>query len=260
MCRPYRANTTMIVSTALLLRGPLARLCAGLLIALAAPVLPIPLGAQRVSRVSLPRFEIGGVLEYARPVGQFSQNVQRGFGGGGHFILGLDPARVLGLRIDADFVNYGKERQFFVVSSPFDRVELQEETSNNIFVATVGPQIMVPVGPVRPYVNGGIGIAYFYTETSLKGTYDPTTFAQTTNFSDNSLAYTGSVGVYIPFEVQRQSAALDIGARYNAIGTTRYLTKGDIVDDPDNPNALIITPRESDARFLTYRVGLAVKF
>lgn len=229
-----------------------------------APLAPVVLGAQVAVPLLPPRLEVGGAFEYAQPVSQFSQNVRRGFGGGGHFMLGLDRARILGLRVDADFINYGNESQYFVLSSAFRRINVEEKTSNNIFVASVGPQISVPGGPIRPYVNGGIGLAYFYTQTSLKGT-DPYTeeqvdLAQSTNYSDNSLAYTGAAGVYIPLPVIAQSASLDIGARYNAIGRTRYLTKGDIMNDPNDPNGIIITPRESEARFVTYHLGIAVRF
>ncbi|MGI9090171.1 MAG: hypothetical protein ACR2GG_03585 [Gemmatimonadaceae bacterium] len=235
-----------------------------LVAALLAPFAPLALGAQRVVPLLPPRMEVGAAFEYAQPVSQFRQNVRRGFGGGGHFILGLDRARILGLRVDADFINYGNESQYFVLSSAFRRINVEQKTSNNIFVASVGPQISVPTGPIRPYVNGAIGLAYFYTQTSLKGT-DPYTneqvdLAQATNYSDNSLAYSGAAGVYVPLPIIAQSASLDIGARYNAIGRTRYLTKGDITNDPNNPNGIIITPRESDARFVTYHLGIAVKF
>lgn len=236
----------------------------GLVVALLAALGPMVLGAQSMVPLLPPRMEVGARVEYAQPVSQFSQNVRRGFGGGGHFILGLDRARILGLRVDADFINYGNESQYFALSSVFRRIDVEQKTSNNIFLATVGPQISVPAGPIRPYVNGGIGLAYFYTQTSLKGS-DPNTgdqvdLAQTTNYSDNSLAYTGAAGVYIPLPVIAQFASLDIGARYNGIGRTRYLTKGDITNDPNDPNGILITPHESDARFVTYHIGVAVKF
>lgn len=220
--------------------------------------------AQRTLDITTPRMEIGAGVEYAQPVSQFSQNVRRGFGGGGHFLLGVDPARVLGLRVDANFINYGNKSQYYALNSAFRRINLEQQTSNNILLASIGPQISVPIGPVRPYVNGGIGVAYFYTQTSLKGS-DPYSnqqvdIAQTTNYSDNSLAYTGGAGLYISLPMIAQSASLDVGARYNAVGRTRYLTKGDITNDPNDPNGIIITPRESDARFVTYHLGIAVRF
>ena len=228
-------------------------------LALACVVAPAA-GAQREDRIGPKRMEAGVDLTYALPVSQFRHNVRQGFGGGGHFLLGIDPAGVLGIRIGADFVNYGNETQYLPLSSTFRRITLTQQTSNNIVVASVGPQLTIPVGPIRPYVNGGIGFGYFYTQTSLQGDDNTGTIAQTTNFSDNSLAYTAGGGVYIPISVGRQTVSVDLGVRYNAIGKTRYLTRGDIQDDPYDPTGLIITPHESDARFLMYRAGVAVRF
>lgn len=223
--------------------------------------LPATATAQSVSEPAPPRFEAGAALEYAQPVSQFSQNVRRGFGGGGHLILGIDPARVLGIRVNADYINYGNASQYFQFNSGFQSTVLEQRTSNNIFVATVGPQLTFPSGPIRPYVNGGVGIAYFYTQTSLKQN-DPYSnqsvdLAQATDYSDNSLAYTGSAGFYFPVQ---SSFLIDVGARYNAIGKTRYLTKGDITADPNSPSGILVTPHESDARFISYRLGVSLRF
>lgn len=224
---------------------------------------PAALGAQLMTRrapMTAPRFEAGGNIEYAQPVSQFRQNVKQGYGLAGHFMIGLDPLSVLSLRLDGGYTNYGTQNQYYGSNSAFTRSALRQTTSNNVFVGSVGPQLTVPVGPVRPYVNGGVGFGYFYTNTNLsaydsyRGTY--TTFGQRTNYSDNSLAYTGGAGVYIPLG----SMLLDLGARYNAIGKTRYLTRDDITDDPNNPYGVIITPHESEARFVTYRAGLAFRF
>lgn len=207
-----------------------------------------------------PRFTVGGGVEYAQPVSQFRQNVDHGFGGGGWARLHVDPAGVLSLRADVHYVNYGNHTQYFGASTILGFVNLEETTSNNIIVATIGPQLSVPTGPIRPYVNGAIGFAHFYTETALKDQYDQTTLAQSTNYSDNSLVYTGGAGLYIPLVTGQQTVALDVGARYNAIGTTRYLAKGDIQSDPTTQYGIVITPHESDARFVTYHLGAAITF
>lgn len=207
-----------------------------------------------------PRFTVGGGIEYAQPVSQFRQNVDHGFGGGGWARLHVDPAGVFSLRADVHYVNYGNHTQYFALSSGLGYVNLAETTSNNIIIGTIGPQLTVPTGPIRPYVNGAIGFAHFYTETALKDQYDQTTLAQSTNYSDNSLVYTGGAGLYIPLVTGQQTVALDVGARYNAIGTTRYLAKGDIQSDPTTQYGVVITPHESDARFVTYHLGAAITF
>ncbi|NIQ54829.1 MAG: hypothetical protein GWN71_16020, partial [Gammaproteobacteria bacterium] len=45
-------------------------------------------------------------------------------------------------------------------------------TSNTILYGGVGPQVMVPTGPVRPYANLGVGFGWFATTSSLEGTGD----------------------------------------------------------------------------------------
>jgi opacity protein-like surface antigen len=207
-----------------------------------------------------PRREAGVGLEYSQPVGDFRQNVRHGFGAGGHFVFGLDPQGVIGIRADAGYINYGNETHYLVFSSSIRRVLLRAETSNNIFVGSVGPQLTLPIGRVRPYLNAGIGVAYFYTQTSLSDDDGSRQLAQTTNYSHNSLAYTGGAGFNIPLVVESQPFALDVGARYNSVDKARYLTRGDIIDDPNDPYGVIITPHESAANFVTYHLGVSVRF
>lgn len=209
---------------------------------------------------STPRLEVGGGFDYAQPMGDFRQNVTRGFGGSGHFMFGIDPESIIGLRVDAGFVNYGNDTHYVPFSSSVRRIIVQEKTSNNIFVASVGPQITLPIGGVRPYINAGIGIAYFYTQTSLSTDDESYQIAQTTNCSDNSLLYTAGAGFNIPLAFAGDNVGLDAGARYNSIDKARYLTKGDIMDDPDSSYGVIITPRQSAANFVAYHLGVSVRF
>jgi opacity protein-like surface antigen len=216
-------------------------------------------GAQ-VSLRAMPRMEAGGGVEYSQPVGDFRQNVRHGFGAGGHFVFGLDPQSIIGIRADAGYINYGNETHYLAFSSSIRRVILRAETSNNIFVGSIGPQLTIPLGRVRPYLNAGIGLAYFYTQTSLSSDDDSRQLAQTTNYSDNSLVYTGGAGFNVPLVVGGQALALDIGARYNSVDNAKYLTRGDIVDDPNDPYGVIITPHQSAANFITYHLGVSVRF
>lgn len=221
--------------------------------------LPSVAGAQIVLR-GTPRMEAGVGFEYAQPVGEFRQNVRQGFGGAGHFIFGIDPNAVISIRADVGFINYGNDTHYVPFSSSVRRIIVQEETSNNIFVGSIGPQITLPIGRVRPYINAGIGIAYFYTQTALNTDDASYQIAQTTNYSDNSVLYTSGAGFNIPLSVGGENMTLDIGARYNSVNSARYLTKGDIIDDPNNPYGIIITPHQSAANFVAYHLGVSLRF
>lgn len=225
---------------------------------LAAFAAPSAAGAQLELRVAQ-RMDAGAAFQYAQPVGDFHQNVSRGFGLAGHFVYGLDPQAIFGIRVDAGFVNYGNETHDVPFSSSVRRIIVRQQTSNNIFLASVGPQITLPIGRVRPYVNGGIGFAYFFTETSLNSV-DDVQIAQTTNYSDYSLAYSGGAGFNIPITSGAAAMSLDIGARYNSISSAKYLTKGDIADDPNSDFGIIITPHLSAANFIAYHLGISFRF
>jgi opacity protein-like surface antigen len=229
--------------------------------ACAAAALAIPsISGAQMSLRGTPRMEAGGAFEYAQPIGDFRQNVRQGFGGAGHFIFGIDPQGIVGIRVDAGFINYGNDTHYVPFSSSVRRIIVREETSNNIFMASVGPQLTIPIGRVRPYVNAGVGLAYFYTQTSLDTDDDSQQIAQTTNYSDNSLAYTAGAGFNIPLTAGNSPISLDVGARYNSVSSARYLTKGDIMDDPNSHFGIIITPHESAADFIAYQLGISIRF
>jgi opacity protein-like surface antigen len=204
--------------------------------------------------------QAGVGFEFAQPVGEFKQNVNHGFGGGGYFVFGIDPDGIVGIRLDAGFLNYGNDTHYVPFSSSVRRIIVEETTSNNIIIASLGPQITLPLGGVRPYVNAGIGLAYFYTQTALNTDDESYQIAQTTNYSHSSLAYTGGAGFHIPLSVVAQDMAIDVGVRYNSVDNARYLTKGDIVDDPNSDFGVIITPHESAANFVVYHLGASVRF
>jgi hypothetical protein len=132
------------------------------------------------------------------------------------------------------------------------------ETTNSIFLFGVGPQLMVPTGQLRPYLNGSVGLAYFSTQSYIQGQDQPDEyrFGNTTHFDDGSLAYGAGAGVYIPLSRRRRPISLDIGARYQRAGRTEYLVEGSIRDNPDGTISFV--PLESDIDLATLHVGVTV--
>lgn len=229
----------------------------------AAVALPVVAHAQILDpygsrvRTGPPRFFGGGELVYASPQGDFRRYVNDGFGAAGHFILGADRTGILGLRFDIGFLNYGNERQRDCISTTIScRVTVDVSTSNNIFMLGVGPQLMLPNGTVRPYLNGSVGLSYFWTESSLEGSNSSQPFTSTRNFSDAVFATTAGAGVYIPVRRGRQPISLDFGARYHWNGETSYLREGSITDNPDG--SITITPIKSRTDLVTYHIGVTV--
>jgi hypothetical protein len=235
-----------------------------LLIAAAAALLARPLAAQddyddRYDRsdYGLPRSYLGGELTFARPQGEFSNYVDQGWGGGIHYLMRLDPGGWLGLRADASLVNYGHERQRVLLSPTIGgRIAVDLTTDNNIVLVGAGPQIGLPTGTFRPYLNGFAGVSYIFTESSVGGTYSGETFASTTNFDDASFAYGGGAGVYIPVSRRRNPVSIDLGATYRHNGVAEYLRHGDITDNPDG--SITLHPVRSETDLLTFHVGVSV--
>ncbi len=202
-----------------------------------------------------PRLAVGGGAFVAQPVGEFKNYVNNGFGGGAHLLLGVDPRGFLALRVDGGYLVYGHETKH--VSFPgAGRVELDVTTSNNIVTYSVGPQLMVPTGPIRPYVNAFAGGAYFFTESSIGETDYDGSFASTRNFGDNVPSYGYGGGVFIPLAVRNALVGVDLGARFIRNGHTRYLREGGITDLPGG--GYTVSPVESETNLVVYHAGVSV--
>jgi opacity protein-like surface antigen len=216
--------------------------------------------AQTVEDISRPRpsrAAAGVGFVVAQPLGEFRDNVSAAFGGEGHVVLRRSRNTVLGLRLEGGFLNYGHERKRVPLSSTFGgRIQVDLNTNNNIALFGLGPQLMATAGPVRPYVHGTAGLAYFFTESHVDGSDDTHSFARTTNHDDAAFAYGGGAGVIIPLPVKRTLVSIDLGARYLDSGKVSYLKEGDIRDNPDG--TITLSPSETKASMITYRVGVSV--
>ncbi|MEP7344592.1 MAG: hypothetical protein ABI877_04980, partial [Gemmatimonadaceae bacterium] len=180
------------------------------------------------------RFEVGGSFNYGLPQGEFRDNVRQGFGVDGFFRWNFDRRGVLSLRTDGGYLGYGRETKRVPLSGTIGgRILVDLTTSNNIVHLGMGPQLTAPNGPFRPYVNGGIGFSYFFTESSVEGSNNNSEpFASTTNYDDFTLSLTSGGGILIPMGVRRD-VSLDLGVQYQNNGQVSYLRKGSIVDLPN---------------------------
>src|SRR4029079_8842193 len=105
-----------------------------------------------------------------RPIGTLGENIGLGYGVSGAYLFSLDPQGIVSLRADVAAVQYGNESKRSAFSETVgDRVQVRTRTSNYIFPVTLGPQLAWPSGPVRPYVNAGVGAQAFVTESDVEG-------------------------------------------------------------------------------------------
>jgi hypothetical protein len=233
--------------------------------AIVAPATALAQGVYNLgpaTRDGEPRFQGGAAFNVARPVGQFGQYVSDGFGAGLHGLMRLGAAGAFALRVDGSFVQYGRETKRVMLSPTVGgRINVDLTTSNNIAWFGVGPQLMVPRGPVRPYVNGSVGFSYFATQSSIEapdgGADDDRDYFRNTNLDDVTLSYGGGTGVLVPVgRGARTLFFLDVGARFHNNGRARYLREGGIEDLPNGD--IRLHPIDSNANLWTYHVGISI--
>lgn len=192
------------------------------------------------------------------PTGEFKDYIDAGAGLNANVVWPVKHESPLALRADLGFLVYGSETKRVCFSNTVGcRVQLDLTTTNSIFFGNIGPQLMVPTGSVRPYVNAGIGYSYFSTSSDVSGTNSSEeNFASTTNFDDGTFAWTAGGGVLVRLSSGKTPVSLDLGARYLSNGSVEYLKEGDIQDHEDG--SITITPTRSEANLLTINLGVSI--
>ncbi|MDH3733410.1 MAG: outer membrane beta-barrel protein [Gemmatimonadota bacterium] len=195
-----------------------------------------------------PRWKIGGGLGMLSPSGEFSQFVRTGFSTNVHAVLGLEPSNTIALRLDGGWGNYGGQRITFGGFPGPATVS----TNHNVATFGIGPQIQIDSGPVQPYINGFVGMGYFYTATSFA---DPWAWGSVLNFDDVAFSYGVGGGLGLGLG-PRSPVRLTLDVQYRRHDDVQYLREGGIADD--GFGAPIVTPIISDANFFTFQLGAAV--
>ncbi len=194
---------------------------------------------------------IGGGVRVinAQPIGEFKNYVNNGWGFGGDFRWFPGGQQVVSLRSDAALLIYGRQttRECFGTGC---RITIDITTSNNIFSGLVGPELQVPGGPIRPYVNALAGWTVFWTSSTADGQSGGPDVFQTTNQYDNLFTSAVSGGVRIPVAPR---VSIDLNARRHYNGRARYLTR-DSFGDGTNTLPLV---RDSDVNMWTYSIGMS---
>ncbi len=198
------------------------------------------------------RWHIGLAIDAGQPVGAFKKEVKNGAGGQAHALLRLDRHGLVSLRMQAGWLNYGHESQRSCVgTAPHCRVAVNLTTANGILSMALGPQVTMPIGKLRTYGYGMIGISRFATVSGLGGGLVPDFVAADENFGDGGAVWSGGIGLQLP--VHRR-ASLDIGLAYEHHGERNYLIKGGLTDQPDGTLGFDI--KRSAASLYAIRIGV----
>lgn len=195
----------------------------------------------------------------ARPQDQLAHNIGLGYGGQGAYLFRLDNRGFAHLRGDVALLGYGIERKHVPLSPTIGgRIRVDVSTTNYILPLSIGPELMWPTGPVRPYVNAGLGSQVFWTESSVSGSddFDSNGFASTTNQSDWTSTWVAGGGVFLPVSAGKATVSIDLGVQYVAGGRAQYLRPGSIQDISDAQ--ISITPLESTTHMTLVRLGVRI--
>lgn len=204
------------------------------------------------SVMQVPRWHLGVAAGVGQPIGDFKRNVKNGAGAQGHVLLRLDGTGLVSLRLQGGWLNYGHESQRSCVgTAPHCRVAVSVTTANGILSLALGPHLSLPLGRVKAYGYGVIGLSRFATLSGLGGGIIPDLVAADENFGDTGLASSGGVGLQLP--VNRRTS-VDIGVGYESHGRRDYLIKGGLTDQPDG--SLGYDVKRSKTNLYAIRIGV----
>jgi len=200
----------------------------------------------------IPRWRVGLSVNAGQPVGALKRNVNNAAGGEAHVLLRLDRYGLASLRLQGGWLNYAHESQRSCLgTAPHCRVAVDLTTANGIFSLALGPQFAVPLGRVRAYGYGLVGMSRFATLSGIDGGLVPDFVAADENFGDGGLVWSGGVGLQLPVH---RSTSIDIGVGYESHGERNYLIKGGLTDLPDGSLGYDI--KRSKASLYAIRIGV----
>ena len=204
-------------------------------------------------------FAAGIAFSVSEPKKDFRENVGKGYGVTGTFQYHVDRAGWFNLRFDGSYFEYGREK--FQV--PFSRnvggrVLVDVATTNSIAGFAFGPEVGVPSGPVRPYLNAGFSGLLFRTVSSVGIGGGDGSSPSTINLSDFTGAWVVGGGLRVPLGGSVLPIELDLGVRYHRGGRASYLREGSIIDNPGGPATIL--PLTSRTPFIVYSVGVRFRF
>lgn len=204
-----------------------------------------------------PEAGLGMSFLVGNPTGDFSRFVDVGYGAEFFGRFPLEPQGLVSLRGDLGFLIYGYESSRVCFDGIGCRIQGRLQTTNGIFFGGIGPELALPLGWMRPYVNAILGFGYFSTTSSVESLWGYESELVTENLGDGTFSWALGGGVEMNIKGGRTPIDLNLGVRYHENGVVTYLREGDILDHPDG--SVTLFPIVSEANLMSFRIGLTVR-
>jgi hypothetical protein len=200
------------------------------------------------------------------PQGKFKNNVDGiGLGGTGHFAYHF-PRSSISVGAHFGILVYGRESRTESFSTQTLDFDLNEVTTNMIFMCHFLLRIQPQKGIIRPYLDGLIGFNYIWTDTSVKShRYGETHNIAISNIQ-NDLVLSGGTGggvmirVYSKKRKKRNNPFviyIDLGAHYVWSKEAEYMKEGSIHLENDQ---VLYDIYKSTTDLLTGHIGFTFAF
>jgi len=205
------------------------------------------------------------------PQGEFKENVDRiGIGISGHIAYQPNPFFAIGVALGT--ITYGSESRNEPFSTTIPDVMVEVTTTNNLAQVHMMMQVGMPMGYVKPYIEGRLGFNYLWTTTRIEDIDDQDEVASSTNFDDLALAYGTGGGLMIKvWEKGRASSGrrssggsgpdkvyIDLKAIYAFGGEAEYLKEGSIARGEGTEVIYDVSKSKTD--LMTIHIGAAIEF
>ncbi|HVP38467.1 MAG TPA: hypothetical protein VMS93_04710 [Candidatus Saccharimonadales bacterium] len=210
-------------------------------------------GAARAQEPPPPRWQLGGSLILGVPAGEFKNNVGDGGGIVGRALWRPGQSRWLKLQLDAGVLIYGAQTQVFTLDTGVGLARAEFQTTNSIAMFSVGPRIEPPSGTLRPHLDLGVGLGYFFTQSSLNG-YGAYDQFSTTDMSSAALSWSVGGGLALHLAGAERPVLLDLSVLHRSHGQVQYLPRGGITDNGDG--TVTYHPAESKADLVLVELGV----
>jgi hypothetical protein len=207
---------------------------------------------------SEPRGFVGLSFVAGNPVGDLGGFFDQSWGGRVEGSWAMSEDRRLRLRADLGAMIYGQEKIAMCHPAFGCRIGVDLTTTNNIFYGGVGPEVVFATGAFEPYVFGTMGFSYFATISSLSGADEYRDYFKTTNYSDVVMAWRVGGGTRVRVHRGSHPVSLDFAVERHQNGIANFLTKGDIVDNPDG--TITLYPNRSEANLVAFKLGVSIGF